>query len=72
MLALKFFNLIASWFSTQQPRSMIRQYIRESAILPFELTFKVAHLADAEGTPILLGGFVNQGETSGCAKPLIS
>jgi hypothetical protein len=51
---------------------MIRQYIRESAILPFELTLKVAHLADAEGTPILQGGFVNQGETSGCAKPLIS
>jgi hypothetical protein len=51
---------------------MIRQFIRESAILPFELTLKVAHLADAEGTPILLNGFVNQGESSDYAKPLIS
>ena len=32
----------------------------------------MAHLADADGTPILQDGFFNQGETSGCAKPLIS
>jgi hypothetical protein len=51
---------------------MDRKFIRESAILPFELTLKVAHLADAEGTPILQVGFLNQGESSGYAKPLIS
>jgi hypothetical protein len=43
---------------------------RESAILPFELTLKVAHLTDADGTPILQHGFVNQGECAGYAKPL--
>jgi hypothetical protein len=59
-------------FKRIKPTQMIRHYIRESAILPFELTLKVAHLADAVGTPILQGGFFNQGETSGCAKPLTS
>ncbi len=59
-------------FKQSSPAKTIRDFIRESAILPFELTLKAAHLADADGTPILLDGFVNQGESSGCAKPLIS
>jgi len=31
----------------------------------------VAHLTDADGTPILQAGFFNHGEWSGCVKPLI-
>jgi hypothetical protein len=67
-----FYRSLFHGFKRINPTQMIRHHIRESAILPFELTLKVAHLADAEGTPILLDGFVNQGESSGYAKPLIS
>jgi hypothetical protein len=52
--------------------SMVRSFIRESAILPFELTLKVSHLTDADGTLILQAGFFNQGVFASCAKPLIS
>jgi hypothetical protein len=50
-------------FKNSSTTQMSRQFVRESAILPFEFTLKVAHLADADGTPILLDGFVNQGES---------
>jgi hypothetical protein len=52
-------------------QSRHRLFIRESAILPFELTLLVSHLTDADGTPILQAGLFDQGECAGCAKPLI-
>ncbi len=55
-----------------QSRQVVRLFIRESAILPFELTLQVSHLIDADGTPILQAGFFNQGVCAGLCQTVDS
>ncbi len=59
-IALEFIILSAIVTSClkHQPHKFLL-FIRESAIIPFDLTLSMTHLTDADGKPILLAGIFN-------------